>query len=50
MGPALRPSVSLPRLHAIFARVVFAEDFADLPGKVLVGLHLGLVRTNALAR
>jgi hypothetical protein len=35
--------MSMPRLHAIFARVVFAEDLADLTGKVLVAFRLGLV-------
>jgi len=35
--------MSLPRLHTIFARVVFAEDFADLTGKLLVGFRLRLV-------
>jgi hypothetical protein len=35
--------MSMPRLHAIFARVVFAEDLADLTGKVFVGFRLGLV-------
>jgi hypothetical protein len=35
--------MSMPRLHAIFARVVFAEDLADLTVNVLVGFRLGLV-------
>jgi hypothetical protein len=35
--------MSMPRLHAIFARVVFAKDLANLTGKALVSFLLGLV-------